>query len=236
MEDHVLTGTAARLANHLWSLKNPRRAIEIDLERGFSLKYHDAHPDAPRSPYLLNLRTRDNPKPGPLDEEALGLIAEAFRELLSGTKVTHLVPIPNAADPIAEKLGVLTRLPVLRLVKDVGDGKRRIVRFLEDPVLMVRDQLALIDDVISEADTKLEALAVLWDERAHIELLLVVVDRQQGGREHMLARKVTTRSVLTISGLFTHYMVQGWITRAERDAVLAYPTLLRDYQMRIGEI
>ena len=46
-------------------------------ERGFRLKLHEKTPLAPLSPIYLNLRTPDNPKPGPLTLE----IVELFRAL-----------------------------------------------------------------------------------------------------------------------------------------------------------
>ncbi len=73
----------------------------------FRIKLHEKHPDAPLSPYFFNLRTPDNPKPGPLGRDQLIQIGSAFfLDLILGRNLPHdvICGIPNAGDPLARGL------------------------------------------------------------------------------------------------------------------------------------
>ena len=85
-------------------------------ECGFRLKLHEKHPDAPLSPIFFNLRTPDNPKPGPLTPDIVELAALCMHHVAQ-TQCTGdfnaVVGIPNAGDPFAEALASITGLPRL---------------------------------------------------------------------------------------------------------------------------
>src|SRR3989344_4810594 len=63
-------------------------------ERGFKLKLHEKNPLAPLSPFYLNLRTPDNPKPGPLTPEVVDLGAYCMLLLARRRKLEYDVVIP----------------------------------------------------------------------------------------------------------------------------------------------
>src|SRR3989339_800044 len=80
----------------------------------FKLKLHEKNPDAPLSPFYINLRTKDNPtNPGPLTEEDCDLIATALLVIVrqNGLKFQAVAPIPHAADPIIEALERIVPAP-----------------------------------------------------------------------------------------------------------------------------
>lgn len=58
--------------------KSHPTAVQRGEERGFKLKTHEKQPDLPLSLFYFNLRTDDNPKPGPLTPE---LVAESGQQL-----------------------------------------------------------------------------------------------------------------------------------------------------------
>lgn len=70
------------------------------------MKLHEKNPDAPLSPFFLNLRSGDNPKPGPLASVDFDLIARALWEKTTeeGLSFQAIVGIPNAGDPIIEAI------------------------------------------------------------------------------------------------------------------------------------
>lgn len=227
----VLPPNVASIIEILWEIG----AVKINLSDGFVGKYHDDHPDAPRFPLYLNLRTRENPKPGPLTDEVIELMAGAFiARLQEGSfRPTHICGIPNAGTPIGKVIARMLNFPHIELLKEDRGGKRHIVGPAER--LSVRGPFhpLIVDDVVSEAETKLEAVHVLQQNGAHTAGVMVFADRQQGGSEAMKPLVRYMSAIVTITQTMLHLESKGCITRAERDAALAYPTILRDYQSRL---
>lgn len=184
--------------------------------RGFRLKLHETQPDAPFSPYYLNLRIPDNPKPGPLTPEivkqaALGMygLAEAdglFYECVAG--------VPNAGDPFAAQFHALVpadeEVSLLRLGKEDGPGGRKVTRILTGSY-GEGDSAVAIDDLITKAESKLEAIEVLEDAGLVTDHVLVLVDREQGGREQLEleVQGYNLHSVFTITELLSIYVAAG---------------------------
>jgi orotate phosphoribosyltransferase len=62
--------------------------------------------------------------------------------------------------------------------------------------------VVLIDDIITDGASKLEAIAPLEEAGLVVRDLVILVDREQGGRELLAARGYTLHAVLTISQCF----------------------------------
>src|SRR3972149_2470184 len=93
-------------------------AVQWGNERGFLLKAHEENPNLPLSPFFLNLRTPDNPKPGPLTPDVVQLIAKAMHTLARQFSIAYdaVAGIPNAGDPFAEQFAILASgKPLIKL-------------------------------------------------------------------------------------------------------------------------
>ncbi|MEK7615092.1 MAG: hypothetical protein AAB431_01760 [Patescibacteria group bacterium] len=191
----------------------------------FTLKLHEKQPNAPLSPYFFNLRTPDNPKPGPLTLAELRLIGSAFfLEFVLGRNLPHdvICGIPNAGEPLVLALREQGLMPVLQLLKtDDGDG-RRISGIRPGHHIRSGARVLLLDDVVIEADTKIEAITVLRDAGFVVEHLLVVIDRQQGGVPLVAARGVRTHSLFTTTELIEYYHQSGRIDEAMHERATTY--------------
>lgn len=192
----------------------------------FKLKLHEKNPDAPLSPIYFNLRTADNPKPGPLTPELVGMIGkELYRlESQSHSELTFdcVAGIPNAGDPLAVAFSHASSLhpPVIRLAKQVGSAGRSITEVLEGEVRGAT--VLLIDDLITRADTKLEAARAIEAAGGTVAGFIVLIDREQGGIQHIQEDGYTVHSVFTVSELLAHYVAQGFISPERAEEVTDY--------------
>jgi len=191
--------------------------------RGFLLKLHEENPDAPRSPFYLNLRTKDNPKPGPLTPELVAAIGRELWNLARDQRVhsaDRVAGVPNAGDPLAAALSEVSGLPLLHLgKKEHADGRR--VSTVEGDVIEEQDVL-LVDDLITTAASKLEAITVLEQRGLGIRAVLVLVDREQGGADELLDHSVPFHALFTLTELLDLYVAEGRISREERKEITAY--------------
>ena len=62
--------------------------------------------------------------------------------------------------------------------------------------------MVLIDDIITDGASKLEAIQPLEEAGLVVKDLVILIDREQGGRELLAARGYALHSVLTISQCF----------------------------------
>jgi orotate phosphoribosyltransferase len=211
----IMNSASEQLARMVWELgalktKDHPTAVVRGDERGFLLKAHESNPNLPLSPFYLNLRTPDNPKPGPLTQEFVDLAAKTMRTMVDqfGVEYRYVVGIPNAGDPFAASLewdwgGV----DVLHLGKHVGAMDRKILGLKEADRQSARGQKCLlVDDLVTQAGTKIEAVDALRMDGALVTDLVVLVDREQGGVAELANHSgVVTHSVLQISQLLKFY-------------------------------
>ena len=192
-------------------------------ERGFRLKLHEENPEAPLSPIFFNLRTPDNPKPGPLTPEFVRLAASCMRgiQLENEVECDAVVGVPWAGDPFAKELAAFMGFTCLSMVKWECGGRRCIAR-LSDPIPATITRVLLVDDLISGADSKIEAIQNLREDGVEVADVMVLVDREQGGRKRLEERSCVLHSVFTISELLNFYVFAGTISARLCTNILEY--------------
>lgn len=221
----MLTGIKALLAQALWDCG----AIKIDCEDGFELKLHQTQPDAPKSPIYLNLRTKDHPKnPGLLTPEIMELVGDCFAELeLTAQVPQRFADIPNAGGPFGDQFQRISqdwdnppgRLTLEKIIED--DGTRYISGEIEgdyDPGMTC----LLVDELITGADTKLEAIGALESNGLTVAGVLLLADRGQGGSELLRAQGYEVFYVFTLQELLSFYLDTQTISQSDYDQIVDY--------------
>lgn len=84
------------------------------------------------------------------------------------------------------------------------------------------DNILFFDDVISEGLSKLEGIKPLEELGARVRNVLVVVDREQHGKENLEKLGYKVHALAKISSLVDCLSKQGHISEERRDAVLDY--------------
>ena len=192
----------------------------------FKLKLHETNPDAPLSPIYLNIRTPENPKPGPLSRSELHFVGGVLAGLVRGQNLEFdgIAGIPNAGDPIVDAFQktVGGSFPLLRMQKKTGADSRRVTDVIDDAGLAKGSKVLVFDDLIAGADSKLEAIAVLEGAGFKVTDVVVLVDREQGGRDQLSGRGYTLHAALKLTELLDFYVDEGLIEAAKREEVKEY--------------
>jgi len=145
------------------------------------------------SPFYIDLRVVIS---FPEVLEQIGAIMAAEARRCGGERVGG---IPYAGLPLAVAASLAGRLPLVyprREEKSYGTRRRVEGQFKPG------DRVVLIDDIITDGVSKLEAIQPLEEAGLVVKDLVVLIDREQGGRELLAARGYTLHSVLTISQCF----------------------------------
>ncbi|HYF35666.1 MAG TPA: orotate phosphoribosyltransferase [Prosthecobacter sp.] len=130
-----------------------------------------------------------------LDARGAVLVGRVLHDLLRreeasrGIQVAALGGLTMGADPITLSVAMTSSLagdaqPVQAFVvrkepKGHGRGKRIEGNFAAGPLVVV------VDDVITTGDSTLKAIQAIEEEGGKIAFALILVDRQEGGRENI---------------------------------------------------
>jgi uridine monophosphate synthetase len=142
------------------------------------------------SPFYIDLRVVIS-FPDVLEQIGVLIAAEVAR--CGGDRVGG---IPYAGLPLAVAASLAGRVPlVYPRREEKGYGIRRRIEGQFKP----GESVVLIDDIITDGASKLEAIQPLEEAGLLVKDLVVLVDREQGGRELLAARGYVLHAVLTIS-------------------------------------
>lgn len=180
----------------------------------FRLKLHETQPDAPLSPMYVDLRVlRSFP-------DAQDAAAATVRELIAARRLAfdRYADVPMAATPMVAVLSHLTRVPMItpREAKTHGAGGNINGAFTPGETALV------IDDVVTHADSKLEAIRTLEANGLVVRDVVVLIDREQGGPQAIAAAGYTLHAAVTISQLLAYWRETGGIPQSDYDRVQAY--------------
>jgi len=123
-------------------------------------------------------------------------------------KVNAIGGLTFGADPIALSIGIaaqrenpagtITPLQVFtvrKAVKEHGRQKRIEGNFLSG------DSVVVVDDVITTGGSTIQAIDAIEEAGGHVAFVLVLVDRQEGGRENIEKRGPKVVSIFTRADL-----------------------------------
>lgn len=179
----------------------------------FRLKLHETRPDAPLSPIYINLRLL---RSFPL---ALTYSAALLNKISQSLTFDILSDIPTASTPIVAVMAYLANRPMISPRKD---SKSYGMGVEIDGAYQAGQTALLIDDLVSQADSKIEALAKLKAAELKVTDLLMLVDRQQGGKALLEQQGYRVHVATTISDLLQHYHQTGAIEESRYQEVTKY--------------
>ena len=132
-----------------------------------------------KSPYYIDLRLIISyPR---LMSKVCGALSKTLKYEVKD-KVDRIAGVPTAGTPLASLVSVLLETPMIYVRKEKkehGTGKR------VEGVLKPGDNVVIIDDLITNGKSKLEAIEPIQEQKAKVKHVIVVLDREQGGREEL---------------------------------------------------
>jgi len=130
-----------------------------------------------------------------------------------------LADVPTSVTPIVSTLTDRTGYPQItpRIdQKEHGSGASI------DGVWKPGSIAIVIGDLITTAKSKLEAIEILEAHEIKVENILVLIDRQQGGKEELEQRGYKLHSYSTMSNLIEYYSRVGLITPEQFETTMEY--------------
>lgn len=183
-------------------------------EEEFAFVHHEKNPEAPLSPVIVNLRN--------LPENLVEKIAQVLAKVKLKTKPLLCTGIPNAAIPFAKKFSEITKIPYVTIFeKDDVPGRPRVLPASDAPK-GENKKIIIIDDLITKGNSKIRAIKVAEELGYKVIGLLVLVDREQGGKEMLNQAGYELYTSLSLTDLLQYYLKNKKITKEQFDETIKY--------------
>lgn len=150
--------------------------------------------------------------------EAMRQVAQAYSRLLDDLTFDILSAYPYAALPIGTAISLETDIPLIyprKTAKRYGTGRQVEGKWT------VGQTAVVIEDLITSGDSILQAIASLKAAGLQVQEAVVLIDREQGGRESLAEQGYGLHAVITLSHLLALLEQEGRIDGRQRAEVLS---------------
>ncbi len=179
------------------------------------------------SPVYLDLRTTIS------SPRLIYQISEAIIQAAAQTSYELVCGVPYTALPFATAVSLQTGIPMVLKRKEKKEyGTAKMV----EGVFRPKQKCLLIEDVITSGQSVLETIRALEEEGLVVEDVVVIVDREQGGRDAIEAKGYRLHSLFTMRKMADVLALQGKILPADRDALYLQKDTLPELQKKSEQI
>ena len=148
------------------------------------------------------------------------IAADAIRQIMVSDKLDKLASIELKGALILPSIACKVDLPCVVMRKE--DKAYGVTGRIAGAEVAQGENILFFDDVISEGLSKLEGIKPLEELGAHVTHLMVVVDREQGGRENLEKLGYKIHALAKISEIVEALLQSRSISKEQADAVLGY--------------
>ncbi len=170
------------------------------------------------SPYYIDLRVI------PSFPQEFQILTDLFTQLLAGRQditFDRIAGVPTAGISFATALCNRLSAPLLYIrSKPKKYGQQKRVEGVFEP----GDHVLVIDDLITDGGSKIEAVQALRDADLKVTDVLVAVDREQGGAKQLKDAKLTLHVLAPISHLIKSLEAEKRLSKSDAKRILAYIT------------
>jgi orotate phosphoribosyltransferase len=170
------------------------------------------------SPYYIDMaRVLSSPKQ--LDVIAM-VAAEEIKQISTTDPINKLASIELKGALIVPSIGIKLDMPCIIIRKE--EKAYGVTGRIAGADVAKGDNVLFFDDVISEGLSKIEGIKPLTELGANVKHMLVVVNREHGGKENLEKLGYKVHALAKITDIVNSLYANKHISKEEADKVLDY--------------
>lgn len=151
--------------------------------------------------------------------KAMKKVSQCYVDLLKKLDYDRLAGIPYTALPITAIVSLMTNKPWIYPRKEIKDyGTKKNIEGLYHQ----GEKVVVIDDLITTGLSKLEVIKPLRKEGLNIKDVVVLIDRQQGGRQELRKLGYRLHAVLGLKEILTALKNKKKISQKKYQQILKF--------------
>jgi uridine monophosphate synthetase len=145
--------------------------------------------------------------------DILRQVAAAYRPLLEPLSFDLIAATPLAGLPIATAICLEMDIPLIYPRPNAkSHGTGRLIEGVWSP----GQSVVLVDDLVTTGDSLLQSIHQLEAAGLHVKEAVVLIDRQQGGRNNLAAQGYTLHTAMELARLLDTLVSKGRISAEKR--------------------
>jgi orotate phosphoribosyltransferase len=194
------------------------KKVSYDLIRNEALKFGDyTLSSGKKSPYYVDLRQAIS------DPMTMDLIANSLARIIDNeigrNTFDKILGVPTAGVPFTTIVCQKLALPMLYYRKE---RKEHGVRKKIEGKMQQYDRVLMIDDLITTGQSVVQAAEAVRAQGGLVRELVVLLDREQGGREYILANDIRPHVLFNVSDSFKWLNEVGLLSDDDYNAIMDY--------------
>lgn len=153
-------------------------------------------------------------------ELVVNLVAEEIKAYSSSTRIDKLASIELKGALLLPSIAGKLKMPCVVVRKE--KKAYGLTGRLAGGEVEKGERLVFFDDLVTSGESKLEGIKPLEQAGGKIEAILVVVDREQGGRENLERVGYKVKALATITDLVRSLRTTGTLSEDRADEILRY--------------
>lgn len=153
-------------------------------------------------------------------QSVVDAVADEVRGIMSSRKIDRLASIELKGALILPSVAARLNLPCLVVRKEAKEYG--VTGRIAGGEVKRGELILFIDDVVTDGKSKLEGIRPLQQAGGRVEAILVVVDREQGGKENLERLGFQVRAVAALTELVKSLADTRRISEEQAKAILSY--------------
>ena len=150
----------------------------------------------------------------------MNLVTEEIRRLASERRIDKLASIELKGALLLPVVAFRLKMPCIIVRKE--SKSYGVQGRIAGGKVEVGDRFIFFDDVITRGESKIEGIRPIEEAGGKIEAILVVVDREQDGKEELERQGYHLVSLTTISEVIRSLLKAGKVRRSQAEEILQY--------------
>jgi orotate phosphoribosyltransferase len=153
-------------------------------------------------------------------ETVVSVVAEEIKALSSSIYIDKLASIELKGALLLPSIAGKVKMPCVVVRKELK--AYGLTGRLAGGEVKKGERLVFFDDLVTRGGSKLEGIKPIEQAGGKVEAILVVVDREQGGRERLEGLGYRVKCVTTISDIVRALLSRAAISHERADEILGY--------------